>query len=514
MKGLTKILLEGRVEDARQYIANSIGTELLSDKSEEVLGYFIDGDPSGNHKYLMWMVKMHDTDSGFSPNMLIDLVGRFHNNLDKIHPALILQNGDLGMYSGSRIATSPKNIESYPDYRSLKGVVEAAEESVTRKQREKEAKTGVDKLYEDDRWLLVKPNTYEGSCYYGSATKWCTASKDAPSHFKSYSKSGNLFYIIDKTKDVGDFFKIALHKKWNGEEDWYDRADNELTQETENAIRSLLPTKLINALEEGHGKAPKPDTQKFTYNEFRDKLMNYIMNQKGNIQLKTNSGVWLLDFLQGQWEWSGPDPRVVVHATPFSPDAEDWGLEIYADYIVEEDNEMEIDMHIPHHQLTVPFLTPETYLDKDPPENYQNGLSNVEGNLKRFLIHIYLPKVKEVLNNPELVEFVGGEYKTWEPNSYVSSFQFNYPPRKGTMTQKFVDYLGENPRSTSNQFYEDVLGYPRPRAHNNMFFSSIKDSGIVKMERKGRQFVYSIGPNYSAWTQGKLLRTNKKYGQL
>jgi predicted transcriptional regulator len=47
-----------------------------------------------------------------------------------------------------------------------------------------------------------------------------------------------------------------------------------------------------------------------------------------------------------------------------------------------------------------------------------------------------------------------------------------------------------------------------------MFFSSIKDSGIVKMERKGRQFVYSIGPNYSAWTQGKLLRSNKKYGQL
>ena len=43
MRGLGKILLEGRVEDARQYIANSIGTEMLSDKSEEVLGYFIDG---------------------------------------------------------------------------------------------------------------------------------------------------------------------------------------------------------------------------------------------------------------------------------------------------------------------------------------------------------------------------------------------------------------------------------------------------------------------------------------
>ena len=75
------------------------------------------------------------------------------------------------------------------------------------------------------------------------------------------------------------------------------------------------------------------------------------------------------------------------------------------------------------------------------------------------------------------------------------------------MTQKFVDYLTNNPRKTPNQFYEEVLGYPRPRAHNNMFFSSIKDSGIVKMERQGRQFVYSLGPNYSAWTKNKLLRT-------
>ena len=513
-KILNKVLLtEGRIEDAERYLHNAVG--LLSDESEEIFGHFVHGDPSGNQKYLMWMVKMYDTDSGFSPNILLDIVQRYHNNLDKINNTLIL---DMGLYSGSKIASSPKNIDSYPTYRSLKGVVEAAEESVTRKQREKEAKAGVDKLYEDDRWLLVKPNTYEGSCYYGSATKWCTASKDAPSHFESYSKTGNLFYIIDKTKDVGDFFKIALHKKWNGEEDWYDRADNELTQETENAIRSLLPIKLINALEEG-GKAPKPKAQQFTYTEFRDNLKDYIMNQKGNIQLKTNSGVWNLEFFRGQWEWTGLDPRIAVIATPFSTSTDpvgDFGvvdgLEIYAEY--EGDKEIDIDTHIPYHQLTVPFLTPEIYLDKDPPENYQNGISNVEGNLKRFLMHIYLPKVKEVLNNPELVEFVGADYRTWEPNSYVSSFQFNYPPRKGTMTQKFVDYLGENPRSTSNQFYEDVLGYSRPRAHNNMFFSSIKDSGIVKMERKGRQFVYSIGPNYSAWTQGKLLRTNKKYGQL
>ncbi len=66
--------------------------------------------------------------------------------------------------------------------------------------------------------------------------------------------------------------------------------------------------------------------------------------------------------------------------------------------------------------------------------------------------------------------------------------------------------LGKSKGKTSNEFYEDVLGYSRPRAHNNMFFSSIKDAGIVKMERQGRQFVYSLGPNYQDWVEGKLLR--------
>ena len=59
-----------------------------------------------------------------------------------------------------------------------------------------------------------------------------------------------------------------------------------------------------------------------------------------------------------------------------------------------------------------------------------------------------------------------------------------------------------------------MLGHPRPRGHNNMFFASIKDSGIVKMERKGRQFVYSLGPNHEAWTEGKLLRKGRAYGKI
>ena len=102
MKGLNKILLEGRVEDAREYLETFIdenGYLKTEEDVDEVLGYFVVGDPSGNNKYLMWMAKIYANDSGFSPNMLIDYVQRFHNNLDRIHPALVM---DMGFYSGSR----------------------------------------------------------------------------------------------------------------------------------------------------------------------------------------------------------------------------------------------------------------------------------------------------------------------------------------------------------------------------------------------------------------------------
>ena len=518
MKRLKNILLEGRIEDAQQYFEKAVGSWPVAEPDnpagigastnlEGVLNHFVQNDPSGNNKYLMWMVKMYlnPEERGTSPNEISSLVQRFHKNVDRLSIAFIM-NMDV-FVPGSRILTSPKNIDSYDSIDYLERVLDEVDSVQTKKEKEKEAKSGVDKLYEDDRWLLIKPNTYEGSCYYGSSTKWCTSSKDAPQHFESYSKTGNLYYIIDKTKDTGDFFKLALHKNWNGEEMWYDRADDELTNQTKEAIRSLLPLALTTAIEENHGETPTDITNpQFTYAEFAQELRNFVNNLGKSIILNTKSGVWDLEIDDnGQWYWVGPDPRVEVMATPFTnghalvcrvETTSDDGLDILdADWDVED--------------LDLTHFTSDDYLQKNP-----TGYADVERNLKNFIMYSYTPKVRKILDSEVLINFMEVDYKTWETTSYVSSYMFKYPPRKGTMTQLFVDYIKQNPRSTANEFYMDIYGYPRPKSHNNMFFASIKDSGIVKMERQGRQFVYSLGPNYSAWTKGKLLRTNKKYGKL
>jgi len=95
----------------------------------------------------------------------------------------------------------------------------------------------------------------------------------------------------------------------------------------------------------------------------------------------------------------------------------------------------------------------------------------------------------------------------WRPVSSHSSYKFEYPASETSLTKRFLDYLIANPTGkTPEEFYQEVLGTPRRPAHNSTFFSSIKDAGLVRSERRGRKFVYFIGPNYEAWTQGRLKR--------
>jgi hypothetical protein len=56
----------------------------------------------------------------------------------------------------------------------------------------------VQKLYETDEWLVVKPLSYQASLKYGASTKWCTASKDNAEYYFRYSKQGILIYSINK----------------------------------------------------------------------------------------------------------------------------------------------------------------------------------------------------------------------------------------------------------------------------------------------------------------------------
>ena len=60
------------------------------------------------------------------------------------------------------------------------------------------AKNDVEFLYDDKIWLVVSPNSYEASCYWGHGTSWCTAYKDSRSYYDNYTSDGPLYININK----------------------------------------------------------------------------------------------------------------------------------------------------------------------------------------------------------------------------------------------------------------------------------------------------------------------------
>jgi len=69
----------------------------------------------------------------------------------------------------------------------------------------------IDKVYEDNEWLIMIPKTERASCLIGKGTKWCTAADEANNAFDSHNSQGPLYVMIDKYNDE----KYQLHFESN-----------------------------------------------------------------------------------------------------------------------------------------------------------------------------------------------------------------------------------------------------------------------------------------------------------
>ena len=95
------------------------------------------------------------------------------------------------------------DISTYKTIKDLINEVKKADfKSISNEQRK-----FIHVVFEDDKWLVIKPMTFESSLKYGASTKWCTASKNNPYHFYRYTKNGNLYYVMNKK----EIYKCAFY---------------------------------------------------------------------------------------------------------------------------------------------------------------------------------------------------------------------------------------------------------------------------------------------------------------
>jgi hypothetical protein len=159
-------------------------------------------DPSGNNKYLMWMVgqfadHLNDYES------IIDTVNKFHKVKNKL-------------------PKDKRDLYKYEHLHQLKDEMGKVSDVSKRQQKKIIKKEGADTVFENDKVAVVIPKTHKASCYYGSNTKWCTASKDDSSHFDNYLGKVTLYYILPK--DGGE--KVAVAVDEHNDKEIFDSGDN------------------------------------------------------------------------------------------------------------------------------------------------------------------------------------------------------------------------------------------------------------------------------------------------
>ena len=106
---------------------------------------------------------------------------------------------------------APKDVNSYT-LSSLGYILQVLDSQISQKEKERQAKKEVKKIYDKDGVLMVQVLSHNASCYYGSNTKWCTTSSQ-PDYFNKYTKDGQLFYVVDKTNRRQ---KVAVLKNKEG----------------------------------------------------------------------------------------------------------------------------------------------------------------------------------------------------------------------------------------------------------------------------------------------------------
>lgn len=127
------------------------------------------------------------------------------------------------------------NLRSY----SLHLFVEAMEQAREKKldMSQKDIKNlGCDSLYKDDTWSVVLVKTYEASKFYGSGTKWCTASNKTIREFAYYNNRG--FLVIFINLQTGE--KYQSHYNLEGE-----RGETRNAADIMVNLEKYVPTEII-----------------------------------------------------------------------------------------------------------------------------------------------------------------------------------------------------------------------------------------------------------------------------
>ena len=163
-----------------------------------------------------------------------------------------------------------KDIMKYKSLPELYTVVEPfisnPDQAASKSEEVRKIKEGAEKVYEDEKWMVIVPHTQEASCYYGKGTQWCTAATDSGNYFDNYNAEGLLYINILKGTDT----KYQFHFETGS---YMDATDKDILHPVAETIG--LTENLVNFYKQKYGKIAVIDlttelyTNKFIVLDYR-----------------------------------------------------------------------------------------------------------------------------------------------------------------------------------------------------------------------------------------------------
>jgi hypothetical protein len=486
------LLREGRKEDLKKKYSTKF--------NEQDLDFILNISDlvDFNHKYTDFVLKNTDGDGELDTDELEHFVGLI-KDFDKYQSQL-----------------PKKDINQYVSLNELEKVILYIRGKNKEKELEKQAK----KIYEDDKFVILKPQTEEASCKYGSNTKWCVTSKGS-GHFQRYTSGRqSLYFIINKTNSTNkNYSKVAIHFDDGGEPRYWDSQDSPMGQKEIEILNYAFP-ELIDAITADYRIYAGSMTDKFLTESF-----NSVGETSADKRNYLNSTYTLSTLVRGFQNLSNSDFGRTEGILTISLDSDNEnklidGYRIFVTYKSKDektfiasigfmgDDEIRGD-DIQDLGLEGWGIDATYYLGKSPAETAEGVRRHIA---QRVLDHI--------VNNQKLTQIVAGTSKVFTP-----TYGYTFRQNKGWV-KKLTNYLDSGKIGTKLDFLIDV-GYlekviqdgktkykktngnyfynPRDlRGQFASFFAAAKNAGILNYRKVGKDFFLIKGPNFDAFKSGEL----------
>ena len=180
-----------------------------------------------------------------------------------------------------RKLVSNNDLTSYKTFDELELQVSLASLKLIDKEMEKQ----IQKLYETNEWLVIKPLSFLASKKYGASTKWCTTQENNPEYYLRYSRRGILIYCINKIS--GD--KVAAFKNLDTS---YEKETSfwNLTDQRIDSLESGLPYDVMNIIKDEFTNTKKSNWDILSDDE-KNRQVVWLDNEYYNKKIYENDAV-------------------------------------------------------------------------------------------------------------------------------------------------------------------------------------------------------------------------------